>query len=302
MSLPCLRPAALAIAVAALVAPRSLTAQDFLVQARTAAERGSLDSAYTLLVRAVEAQPNRAEAHFWLAEVAGTLAIQKWALSAFFLAKRSKREFVRAVQLAPTNALYLEGLGRYLARAPGIVGGDRDSASRLALHLQRIDEMRGTSLLVELLWRSGHPGDRVRADSLIEAFARSGAGGREGQIRLAMFFARTGKAERALPIGERLVAADSTDALGRWVLGGALVTLRRDPRQAARHLRWALDYPPPITTDGRQYWPPAVWWYLGQAYAQMGQADSARSCYREALRLEPKFRPAKAAMDSLTLR
>jgi tetratricopeptide (TPR) repeat protein len=284
------------------VVPGAGRAQDFMLEARAAAERGSLDSAYTLLQRAVEAQPNRAEAHFWLAEVAGTLAAQRWVMSAFFMAKRSKREFLRAVQLAPTNSLYLEGLGRYLARAPGIVGGDRDSARALAMNLMKIDEMRGTSLLVELLWRSGRPGDRVRADSLIEAFERSGAGGREGQVRLAMFFGRTGKSERALPIGERLVAADSADALGRWVLGGTLVTLRRDPRQAARHLRWALDHPPPVTTDGRQYWPPALWWYLGQAYAQMGQADSARTCYQQALRLEPKFRPAKAAMDSLTLR
>jgi tetratricopeptide (TPR) repeat protein len=285
-----------------LVPTPSLRAQDLLVAARSAAERGSLDTAYTILLRAVEAQPGRAEAHFWLAEVAGTLAIEKWALSAFFLAKRSKREFLRAVQLEPRNPLYLEGLGRYLARAPGIVGGDRDSARALAVNLLSIDQMRGTSLLVEVLWRSRLPADRVRADSLIEAFARSGSGGREGQVRLAMFFARSGKPERALPVGERLVAADSTDALGAWVLGATLVTLRRDPRQAARRLRWALDHPPPITTDGREYWPPAVWWYLGQAYAQLGQADSARTCYNEALRLAPKFKPARAAMDSLSLR
>ena len=292
-----------AVCGARLLAPApTLRAQDLLVAARTVAERGKLDSAYTILLRAVDAQPNRAEAHFWLAEVAGTLAAEKWAVSAFFMAKRSKREFVRAVQLSPGNPLYLEGLGRFLARAPGIVGGDRDSARALALNLVKIDEMRGTSLLVELLWRSRLPADRIRADSLIEAFARSGSGGREGQVRLAMFFARTGKPERALPVAARLVAADSTDALGSWVLGATLVTLHRDPAQAARRLRWALDHPPPVTTDGREYWPPALWWYLGQAYAQLGKADSARTCYDEALRLSPKFRPAKAAMDSLSLR
>jgi Flp pilus assembly protein TadD len=288
--------------VGALAGVRPLSAQDLLVQARTAAEHGMMDSAYTLLRRAVDAQPNRAEAHFWLGMVAGTRAAEQWVVGAFLLAKRAKREFSRAVQLEPTNPQYLEGLGRFLARAPGIVGGDRDSARSLAVNLLRLDPMRGTSLLVELLWRRGTPGDRAQADSLIEAFARSGAGGREGQVRLAMFFSRTRKAERALPIAEGLVAQDSTDAVGRYVLGGTLVTLRRDPKEAVRHLRWAVQHPPPITTDGRQYWPPAVWWNLGQAYAQLGLADSAQSCYREALRLEPRFRPAKAAMDSLTLR
>ena len=281
---------------------RGALAQDLLLQAKAAAERGAMDTALTLLKRAVEADPNRAEAHFWLAEVAGTQAAHVWAVSAFFLAKRAKREFERAVHLDPANPRYLEGLGRYLARAPGIVGGDRDSARALAVHLTRLDPMRGTSLLVELLWRSQAPGARARADSLIEAFAAHPSGGREGQIRLAMFLARSGKPERALPIAQQLVAEDSADAVGRWLLGGTLVTLRRDPAAAARDLRWALDHPPPVTTDGREYWPPAVWWYLGQAYAQLGRADSARSCYREALRLEPRFRPAKAAMDSLTLR
>ena len=288
--------------VARHLAPPPARAQDLLLEARAVAERGRMDSAFTLLQRAVAAQPNRAEAHFWLAQVAGTEAAHRWAVGAFFLARKAKREFSRAVQLEPSNPVYLEGLGRFLVRAPGIVGGDRDSARALATHLLRLDPMRGTSLLVELLWRSGRPGDRAQADSLVEAFARSGTGGREGQIRLAMFYSRAGKADRALPIAERLVAEDSSDAVGRWVLGATMVSLRRDPRTAARQLRWALDHPPPVTTDGRQYWPPAVWWYLGQAHAQLGQADSARACYAQALRLEPRFRPAKASMDSLTMR
>ncbi len=292
----------LLIAALLVAVVRVAPAQDFLFQAKAVAEQGQMDSALTLLKLAVDAEPNRPEAHFWLAQVAGTQAAHRWAVGAFFLAKRAKREFERAVALDPTNPLYIEGLGRYLARAPGIVGGDRDSARALALNLMHIDRMRATSLLVELLWRSRAPGDRERADSLIEAFAEHPSGGREGLIRLAMFFSRSGKAARALPIAEQLVAEDSSEAVGRWLLGGTLVTLRKDPAAAARHLRWAVEHPPPITTDGREFWPPAVWWYLGQAYAQLGHADSARASYAEALRLEPHFRPAKAAMDSLTLR
>jgi tetratricopeptide (TPR) repeat protein len=292
----------LLLAVLLVTSVRGAHAQDLLLQAQAAAERGAMDTALTILERAVDVEPNRAEAHFWLAEVAGTEAAHRWVMGAFFLAKRSKREFERAVRLDPANPLYLEGLGRFLARAPGIVGGDRDSARALATNLLRIDRMRGTSLLVELLWRSRVSADRVRADSLIEAFAEHPSGGREGLVRLAMFLSRTGTPERALPIAGQLVAEDSTEAVGRWLLGATLVTLRRDPAAAARNLRWALDHPPPVTTDGREYWPPAVWWYLGQAYAQLGHADSARTSYAQALRLEPHFRPAKAAMDSLTLR
>jgi tetratricopeptide (TPR) repeat protein len=291
-----------AMACAALVAPRTSRAQDFLLEARAAAERGATDSAYTLLDRAVKAEPDRAEAHFWLAQVAAARASRHRSLGSFFLARKAKGEFARAVALDPANPVYLEGLGRYLARAPGIVGGDRDSAIRLARNLLVLDRMRGTSLLVEVYRRRGGAGDRERADSLIEAFAASPSGGREGRIRLVSFFAYTRRADRALPVAETLVAEDSTDAVGRYVLGSTLVALGRDPEAAARHLRWAIGHPPPITTDGRQFWPPGVWWRLGQAYAQLDQPDSARAAWQEALRLQPGFRPVRAALDSLARR
>ena len=296
------RPALLASFGLLLSWPQSAHAQDLMLEARGAAERGRMDSAYTLLQRAVETDPQRADAHFWLGLVAGTRASEHRSLGSFFLARRAKRELQRAVELDPGNPVYLEALGRYLARAPGIVGGDRDSARSLAQHLLQLDPMRGTSLLVELLWRRGRPGDRAEADSLIEAFARNPSGGREGQIRLAQFFSRSGKAERALPIAEQLVAADSADAVGRSLLGGTLVALGREPETAARHLRWAIEHPPPITADGRQFWPPALWLSLGRAYAQLGQPDSARAAWQEALRIEPGFRRAKAALDSLSRR
>ena len=288
------------LACAALLAARPAAAQSLLLLARAAAERGRMDSAYTLLVRAVDAEPNRAEAQFWLAQVAVTLAAERRSLSSIGLARRAKRAFGRAVQLEPRNPQYLEGLGRYLSAAPGIVGGDRDSARALGEYLLSVDPMRGTFLLVGLL-RRGNDRDKSRGDSLIDAFAAHPTGGREGLVRLGLYFSR-GRPERALPVGERLVAEDASDPLGRIVLGGALVALKREPEAAARHLRWAIDHPPAVTTDGRQYWPPSLWYRLGQAYIQMDRPDSARAALREALRLEPGFRPAKQALDSLARR
>jgi tetratricopeptide (TPR) repeat protein len=285
---------------AALLAARPAAAQELLTLARATAERGRMDSAYTLLRRAVDAEPNRAEAQFWLAQVAVTLADQRRNLGSIGLARRAKRAFGRAVQLEPRNPQDLEGLGRYLAAAPGIVGGDRDSARALGENLLSVDPMRGTFLLVGLL-RRGNDRDKARADSLIDAFAAHATGGREGLVRLGLHFSR-GRPERALPVGERLVAEDASDPLGRLVLGGALVALKREPEAAARHLRWALDHPPAVTTDGRQYWPPSIWFRLGQAYLQMERPDSARAAMQEALRLEPDFRPAKQALDSLNRR
>ena len=47
------------------------------------------------------------------------------------------------MQLEPDSIPYLQGLIGYLSQAPGIVGGDKDSALALARHVRRLDESRG---------------------------------------------------------------------------------------------------------------------------------------------------------------
>jgi tetratricopeptide (TPR) repeat protein len=279
-----------------LAGARPLPAQDFLVQARAAAERGALDTAYALIQRAAEAEPNRAEVHHALGQIGAQRAAQLGNLSALGVARQAKRGFGRAVELEPDNPIYLEALAGYLSGAPAFAGGDKDSARVLGERLLRIDATRGTFVLAGLLSQGSEP-DKARADSLVEAFARGAVGDRAAEVRVAGFWAQTDRADRALAVGERMIARDSTDAVASYVVARNLVVLRRDPRRAQRYLRYALTHQPP--PGGPTFLPVSAWWRLGQAYVQVGRPDSARAAFFQALRIMPTFQQARLSLDSL---
>ncbi len=285
----------LALAMVASVAIPA-RAQDLLVQARAAAERGALDSAYALIQRAAEAEPNRAEVQHALGQIGSQRAAQLNNLFALGIARQAKRGFARAVELEPDNPTYLEGLAGYLSGAPSFAGGDKDSARVLAERLLRIDATRGTFVLAGILWQ-GSGADKARADSLVEAVARGAGDDRAAQVRVASFWAQTDRAERALAVGERMIVRDSTDAVARYLVARNLVALRRDPRRAQRYLRYALAHQPPPT--GPTFLAMSAWWRLGQAYVQLDRPDSARAAFLQALRILPTFPQARLSLDSL---
>jgi tetratricopeptide (TPR) repeat protein len=289
--------AALALALAAV--PRPLAAQDLLAQARALYDRGRLDSALTIIRRSAEQEPNRAEAHYWLGMIAAGKAQNSGGLGRVTNASRSKAGFSRAVQLSPDNPDYLEGLVMFLGNAPGLFGGNRDSAIVLAERVRRLDEVRGTFLLANLL-RRGTERQRPRADSLVDAISRARAGDRTVQIGAAQYFAGTQRPDRALPLFERVAARDSTDLVARYGVARNLVVLLRDPRRAQGILRWVIANNP--RTGDERIEPAAPWWRLGQTWVQLGQPDSARSAYQHSLEINARFEQARRSLDSLARR
>jgi tetratricopeptide (TPR) repeat protein len=273
-----------------------LAAQGALERARALAGRGQFDSALSVIEPAARAEPDNAELHYWLGEIACSRAGQIGGLGALSTARKCKAAYSRAVELAPDSVRYLRGLAGYVSQAPGIAGGDRDSAIVLAERVMQLDEAQGTFLLAGMLWR-GNRGQKARADSLVEAFSR-GHSDRMQQLRVAGYWAQTERTERALVVVERLLSRDSTDVVARYSAARSLVVLRRDPERAIAHLRYILARPLP-SGDGPSYSPAGAWWRLGQAFVQLGQPDSARAAYEQSLRFQPELRQARMSLDSL---
>jgi tetratricopeptide (TPR) repeat protein len=282
--------------------------QDLAGGALAAAQRGQLDSAYALIRRAAAAQPDSAAVQFWLGEIAAFKARSAgFGFTGFAAARRSKAGFARAVALAPDNPDYLQGLAEFLAQAPGIVGGDRDSAVRLAEHLRRLDAVRGTLLLADIR-RRGRERDRAEADSLVGALMVAYPEDRIAQGGAANYWAQTGRPQRGVAPYRKLVARDTTDGAARYGLARMLVASAQQPRQAQLHLRYVLAHTAATTEEsgrpgspGRafSFSPAGAWWRLGQTYRQLGMTDSARLCYRRALALSPGMRQARMSLDSL---
>jgi pentatricopeptide repeat protein len=283
--------------------PDRPSAQDRLEQARGVFVRDQVDSAIGLLRRAAEAEPNRAEVHYWLGRIAAEKAMRVGLLRSIFVVRRGKAASSRAVALEPDNPDYLEFQADVLSALPGILGGNRDSALVLAMRLHRLDTTRGSRKVLDVLWR-GNDRWRARHDSIVEMIGQSTLSDRTTQLMIGSY-CRENCLERALAIYQRLVERDSTDAYARFAAGRALVVLRREPRRAqgylwatARGLERPLDFGPSFVrfTEG------APWWRLGLTYVQLGMSDSARICFEEALRVNPDLAVARRSLDSLSRR
>jgi tetratricopeptide (TPR) repeat protein len=281
------------------VAVFPLEGQTLYDQARAADARGQLDSAYALIQRAADAEPGRAEVQWLLGDIACRKAERAGAFSAFGLARKCKEGFGRAVELAPDSTTYVESLASFLAQAPGMVGGDKDSAQKLVAVVRARDEVRGVFLQASI-WLAGNAASRARSDSMIDALAAAHPQDRLIQLRSAQWYTETRRDEKALPLYEGLAARDPQDVVARFFVGRELVVLKRELRRAQEQLRFAAAATPPAGRGVPSFAPGAPWYRLGQAYEQLGMSDSARICFERALQVNPQLVPARLSLDSLT--
>ena len=295
-----------AVLAAVLLATASpLCAQTIIDRAHGALERSQFDSAYALAQQAAKDEPGRADIQFLLGQAAcGKLFQGDGLLSALASARRCKAAYGRAVELEPSNLAYLEALAGFLSQAPGIAGGDRDSALKLAEVVRARDDVRGTIIAANALAR-GDPRQKARADSLMEYLARAGLEDRGTLISVAQYWTTTDRPERALAIDERLAARDTMDYVARFGIGRNLVVLRRELAVAQAHLRFAMRAPPnppgglSLLPGTPSIVPGAPWWRLGQSFVQLNLPDSARFYFEEALRVNPRLSQARRSLDSL---
>lgn len=256
-----------------------------------------------LIRRAAAAEPSRAEVQLLLGDIACDKATGPGGWERPDLARQCGVAYGRAVQLAPDSLSYLEALAGFLQMAPRNVGGDRDSALKVAARLRARDEGRGTFLMAGILLR-GNPASRAKADSLMDALWQAHPGDIDVVFRVADYYELGRRPDRVLAAFRRLVELDPDNVIGQYFLGRQMVEMKLDPREAQLHLLLAaMDYTPPRPTrDGRNFGKGAPWWRLGQTYVQLGIPDSARAFFEEALDINPQLSEAKRSLDSLNRR
>ena len=97
---------------------------------------------------AVRRDPGNSEYERWLGVTIGRRAERMTGIrrvGALSLARQVKGHFERAIQLDGTNLEALEALHGFHLMAPGVVGGIKDEARRLAGVMEELDEARGAA-------------------------------------------------------------------------------------------------------------------------------------------------------------
>lgn len=265
-------------------------AQFELLLARCYYEMGDLNRATEHAESAADIDPSSSEAHLWLGQVYGRQAEQSHSL---ILASKTRKEFEKAVELAPHNIEARRDLMEFYLQAPWLLGGSRDKARKQVDAIAALDSLEGALA-------------RARFDELVDQPAEAAA---EYQQVLAMkpdclgpymeaadFYLRqrnvAGMKEvisAALKVNAADLRLDYYRGVAHVLQGNHFVEAERELRAYVNHGPFRSDFPSPAS---------ALSW-LGRLYEQWGRPQLAVAQYQAALQLNPHLGGAREALQRL---
>jgi len=156
------------------------------------------DRAESSCRRAVALDPHNGSYHRWLGHVYGEKADRASFLSAIGLARKTREELERAVQLDPGDIDARVDLAEFYLEAPGIVGGGEDKARAEARQIGAKDSAREHWVYARIAEKNH---DLSTAEQEYHRMIEVSKGDSEAWLNLALFFRhakRYDEMERAL--------------------------------------------------------------------------------------------------------
>lgn len=267
------------LALGLFIAAPGFAAEDpAYLAGRAAMARSDVDAASTAFEQAVARQPNNADYHFWLGSAYGTQAQRASLLKQASLAKKTKEEFERAVQLDPNHTEARLGLIDYYMLAPGFMGGGEDKAVTQANELRKRDALLGHRAWARIHNVKKKP-ELARAEMV--AAVREQPASSKAHYFLALQYlteknwsAATFEFEQALkqnaPYAPSLLRIAQAAALGN-------TNLARGEEAARQYLAHTPEDDEPPLARG--------WYWLGMVLEKQGKKADAKAAYQSSLRL-----------------
>ena len=156
------------------------------------------DRAEAACKRAVALDPGNSAYHRWLSHVYGEKADRANFLTAVGLARKTREELERAVQLNPNDMDARVDLSEFYIEAPGIVGGGEDKARAQARQIGLKDPAREHWVYARIAEKNH---DSATAEREYHRMIEASKGDSEAWLNLALFFRhaqRYDEMERAL--------------------------------------------------------------------------------------------------------
>lgn len=239
--------------------------------------------------QAVRADDRNAVYHFYLGQAYGAQAQRANVFKQASLARKTKAEFDRAVQLDPDFVEARQGLMQYYLQAPGIMGGSQDKAREQADEIRKRNPYRGAWAYAMLAARQKDTAAVVREyDGLTRQFPDSAA----AYGRLVALYAQARRWPEAWAVVDRMQRAIPSSPLVAYYAGRVAAEsgaqLDRGAAGLARYLQTVPGPGEPTLATAH--------WRLGAVYEQQGKRDQARAEYAAAVQLNPKLKEAGDAL------
>ena len=236
---------------------------------------------------------SNADCHAWLGNALGNAAMRANKFKLPFLAKRTKKEFDRAVDLDPGNIEGRMGELQYYMQAPGFLGGSMEKAREQAAALDKVSKLRGAYATAILAAHEKKIAEEEAAYQRAVAVAPDSGLGYNGLVNV---YVREKRWAEAFAMLDRVAARIPTERnIPLVVARVAYLSGEQLARGEETAKQWIANPPKDASTNSKA----AAHFRLGNRYEKTGRKELARSEYQQSLSINPKLDDAKKALDGL---
>jgi tetratricopeptide (TPR) repeat protein len=273
----------------AFLAKRPADAVALAYLGRACLERRQAAPAIGWLEQAAARDPGRSEVHDWLGRAYGIAAERAPRVRQFGLAVKARKEFARAVELAPGNLEALEDLIEFQIQAPAFLGGSFDQARLHAAEIERRDPPRGRLARDQIRLRQL---GLAAAERQMQATAADFPGDPRPRLALGAAYGQAGRYQPAFEALEAALRLDPGDVAAAVELAQTATLSGQRLDRAAELLTACLKRLP--AGDSAEL--ADCHYQLGALLERRGEPAAAREHYAAALRLDPGLTAARVAL------
>jgi len=242
--------------------------------------------------KAVKIDKKNSNSYYWLGMAYGMKAQTASVFKKLSYAKKCRNAWSTALELDPQNADAVVALMNYYLQAPRIAGGNKGKARKLAHRLVDIDHVRGHMAMANIY-------EKEKAFNAAEAEYREVINLRPDEIwpylNLGYFYQRWEKYNKSSTVFYDILKLDKQNMAAHYQIGKNAALSGEDLREGINHLRIYLTEKPGSRNPS---WAGAHW-RIGLIYQHLTKDDSARYEFQSALKLDPDFKEAIKALNSL---
>jgi tetratricopeptide (TPR) repeat protein len=264
-----------------------------LLLAKTYYESQHYDAAVASAEKAVALDPQSSLYHEWLGKVYGEKASHAAMFSALSLAKKTRKEFAKAVELDEKNFSARQALIEFDCSAPGIAGGGEDKARPEIAQLTSLDPAEGH-------YASGNcrrqKKDFVAADAEFAKALELHPKSVELIYDIGDYAMKQGQAETLLIVAQQGEALVPSDPRSQFYWAVALIIKNERPEDSGRLLHEYLKRAP-LRTAFPPPWRVHEW--MGRLYENQQKSQAAIQEYEAAQKLEPRNKNVREALKRL---
>jgi tetratricopeptide (TPR) repeat protein len=264
-----------------------------LLLAKTYYESQQHDAAIASAEKAVAINPQSSLYHEWLGKAYGEKAAHSGWMTALSLAKKSRREFEKAVGLDAKNFSARQALIEFDCSAPGIAGGGEDKARPEIARLAALDVAEGHYAAGNCRRQKK---DFPAADAEFEKALASHPKSPDLIYDIGDYAMKHSQPQTLAAVSDRGEEIAPADPRGKFYRAVALILQDERQDDAARLLQDYLEHAP-----RRNNFPPPsrVHEWLGRLHENQHSNAAALAEYETALKLDPKNNNAREALKRL---